>query len=149
MIMAWLWNSMLLEVRGTYMFLTTAKEIWEVVWQSYSKVKDVALFFEIKIKISATKQGNLSAIEYYTTLKNLWLELDYYHNIKMMCSEDVVMLQKFVERKKIFEFLAGFNVEFDPVYVQILGKEEVSSLSEVFLLIQAKGRSVIMLYSCY
>ena len=30
MIMAWLWNSMLLEVRGTYMFLTTAKEIWEV-----------------------------------------------------------------------------------------------------------------------
>lgn len=103
--------------------------------QSYSKAKDVALFFDIKIKISAMKQGNLSAIEYYTNLKNLWLELDYYHNIKMMCSEDVVMLQKFVERKRIFEFLAGFNVEFDPVYVQILGKEEVSSLSEVFLLI--------------
>ena len=31
MVMSWLWNSMLPEIRDTCMFLTTAKEIWEAV----------------------------------------------------------------------------------------------------------------------
>ncbi|KAK4428898.1 hypothetical protein Salat_1189700 [Sesamum alatum] len=37
MIMSWLWNSMKLDIRGTYMFLSTSKEIRHVVSQSYSK----------------------------------------------------------------------------------------------------------------
>ena len=32
------------------------------------------------------------------------------------------MLQKFVARERIFEFLKGLNVEFDEVRVQVLGK---------------------------
>ncbi|KAG6758943.1 hypothetical protein POTOM_035406 [Populus tomentosa] len=55
-IMSWLWNSMMLEVCGPYMFLTTIKDIWEVMRQTYSKVKDVALIYEIKIKLSMNKQ---------------------------------------------------------------------------------------------
>lgn len=31
MIMAWLWNSMILEISDTYMFLATAKYIWDAV----------------------------------------------------------------------------------------------------------------------
>ncbi|KAL6345553.1 hypothetical protein AAG906_017280 [Vitis piasezkii] len=56
MIMSWLWNSMLLDVSGTCMFLTRAREIWETVRQTYSKMQDVALIYEIKTKIT-TKQG--------------------------------------------------------------------------------------------
>ena len=42
---------MLPEISGTCMFLTVAKEIWETVRQSYSKVHD-ATQIEIKPKIS-------------------------------------------------------------------------------------------------
>lgn len=97
--------SMLSEVSGTYMFLTITKEIWEVVQQTYSKVKDVTLVYEIKIKNSAKKQGNLPVIEYYKIMKSLWLEHYFYQDIKTKCSEDVVILQKVVERERIFEFL--------------------------------------------
>ena len=44
---------------------------------------------------------------YYNTMKRLWLELGHYQNIKRKCSEKVDMLQKYVETKKIFEFLVG------------------------------------------
>ena len=46
---------MLFEINDTYMFLTIAKEIWEVVRKTYSKVCDTAQIYEIKTNISATK----------------------------------------------------------------------------------------------
>ena len=47
MIMSWLWNSMTPEVSQTCMFLTTTREVWETVLQTYSKMKDAALIYEI------------------------------------------------------------------------------------------------------
>ena len=33
----------------------------------------------------------------------------------MNCSEDAAMMLKYVERERIFDFLAGLNVEYDQV----------------------------------
>ena len=41
--------------------------------------------------------------------------IDYYQNIEMKCSEDVVMILEYVERERIFYFLAGLNVKYDQV----------------------------------
>lgn len=72
LIMSWLWDSMLPEVSGNCMFLTSAKEIiWETVKRTYSKVKDAALVFEIKTKVHSTKQGTMSVTEYYNALNTL------------------------------------------------------------------------------
>jgi len=51
---------MVLEINGIYMFLTSAKGVWKVVKLTYSKVKDVAQIYDIKVKIVAVKQGNKS-----------------------------------------------------------------------------------------
>lgn len=72
MIISWLWNSKQLEISRTCMFLTTVREIWEAVRQTYSKVQDVVQTYEIKTKIIATKQGNMSVTEYYNMMKGLW-----------------------------------------------------------------------------
>ena len=79
-------------------------------------------------------------------MKGLWLELDYYKNFKMRYSKDAALLQLFVERERIFDFLAGLNVEFDQVCVPILGKESLPPLNEVFSLIWAEeGQRTVML----
>ena len=134
------------EIRGTCMFLTMARDIWKVVRQTYSKVRDVAHVYEIKTKIGATKQGTFSVTKYYNIMKSLWLELDYYQNIKMKCNEDAAIMLKFVERKRIFDFLVSLNVEYDQVKVQVLGKEDCPPLNEVFSIIRTKEerRSVML-----
>ena len=81
-----------------------ACEIWETGQQTYSKVRDVTQIYEIKTKITTTKQGILYVIEYYNIMKGLWLELDYYQNFKMKCREDATLLQLFVEHERIFYF---------------------------------------------
>ena len=38
-------------------------------------------------------------------MKGLWLQLDYYQNFKIKCSEYAMMLRKFVESEGFFNFL--------------------------------------------
>ena len=40
--------------------------------------EDLAQIYEIKTKLMAAKQGNLSVTEYTNLLKNLWQEMDHY-----------------------------------------------------------------------
>ena len=61
-----------------------------VIRQTYSKVNDVVLIYDIKIKLSMNKQGTMIVTEYYNTMKSFWLELDYYQDFKMQC---MMMLQ--------------------------------------------------------
>lgn len=87
---------------------------------------------ELRTRISATEQGALSATECYNQLNRLGLEIDHYQDLKMKSVDDTYTLLNFIGRNRIFEFLAGPDAEFDPVRVQILGKEQLPPLNEVF-----------------
>jgi hypothetical protein len=64
----------------------------------------------------------------------------------MQCCDDVVILKNYIEKERIFEFLAGLNIKFDQMRVQILGKESLPLFNEVFSLIRAEeGRRTVML----
>ncbi|RVW35301.1 hypothetical protein CK203_098678 [Vitis vinifera] len=106
MIMSWLWDSMNLAISDTHMFLTIAKEIWDSICRTYSKACDAAQVYEIK-------------------------ELDHYRVSEMKCLKDIAVLKNFIEKDRVYDFLAGLNPEFDQVRVQILGKEETISLIRV------------------
>ena len=72
--------------------------------------------------------------------------MDHYQCIKMTCSEDAALLKRFVEKDRIYEFLAGLNIVFDAMRVQILGKEDLSSLNETLAIVRVEeGRRGVML----
>ena len=146
MIMSWLWDSMEPMISDTCMFFSTAKEIWEFIRRTYSKARDAAQVYEIKVKTTATKQGDKSVTEYANLLQNRWQELDHYRVFEMKCPEDAGILKSFIERDRVYDFLAGLNPEFDQVRIQILGKEDTPSLEETISLIRAEeSRRSVML----
>lgn len=117
------------------MFFPTAQEIWKNLAQAYSKKQNLLACYALENKIFNSKQGNLSVSEYYGTLNGLLMELDQYRNLKMKCDDDSTTLIQFIDKSRIFKFLSGFNSEFDPIRIQILGKEKLPSLSEVFFIV--------------
>ena len=122
------------------------RRIFGTCRKTYSKVHDDAQIYDIKSRISTTKQGNCSITEYSNILHNLWQELDHYQCIEMKCSEDATILKKFMEKDRIYTFLAGLNAEFDIVRVQVLGKEDLPSLNETIGIIQGEeSRRRVML----
>ncbi|XP_020212421.1 uncharacterized protein LOC109796961 [Cajanus cajan] len=148
MIMAWLWNSMIPEISDTCMFLNSAKEIWDAVEQTYSKAKDAAQVYEVKVKTLAAKQGNKTVTEYANQLKSLWMELDHYRVIKAKCTEDSALLKDYIEQDRVYDFLVGLNPEFDQVRIQILGKQKVPCFNEVVAIVRSEeSRRSLMLES--
>jgi len=110
------------------MFLTTAKDIWEAIRLTYSKVHDAAQIYEIRTKVVATKQEARSITEYANVLQTLWQELDHYQCLKMKCSEDAALQKRFVEKERTYDFLVELNIEFDVVRVQILSNKDLEVL---------------------
>ncbi|KAK2995307.1 hypothetical protein RJ640_023821 [Escallonia rubra] len=133
---------------GQEILKDNTREIWEAAQQSYSKVRDVTRVFEIGSKISDIKQRDCSVTEYANLLKNLWQEMDHYRCIEMKCRDDAVVLKNFIENDQTYDFLAGLNIEFDQVRIQILGKEELPSLIETISIINVEeSRRGVMLYA--
>ena len=96
MIMTLLWNSMTLEISDTCMFLATAKDIWDAIQQTYSKARDAAQVYEVKVKTIVVNQGSETVTEYADQLKTLWQELDHYRVIKTKSPEDAAILKDFI-----------------------------------------------------
>lgn len=80
-VMAWLINSMEPHISHTYLFLRTAKAIWDAVRENYSDLENASQVFEIKNKLKDIRQGNLDITEYYNVLQTLWLELDMHYEV--------------------------------------------------------------------
>jgi methyltransferase-like protein len=55
MIMSWLLYSMLSKISQGYLFLCTAKEVWDAVAQKYSKMGNVTQIYELKRQIHRTQ----------------------------------------------------------------------------------------------
>ena len=66
-------------------------------------------------------------------LKNLWQELDHYRCIETKFPEDATILKNYIEKDQIYDFLVGFNVEFDQVRVQILSIELPTLNGTIFI----------------
>ncbi|PKU71789.1 hypothetical protein MA16_Dca008318 [Dendrobium catenatum] len=105
MVMSWLWNSMNPEISDTFMFLSTAKNIWDAARQTFLKARDAARIFEIKVKVGSIKLGSKIVMEYVTLLQNLWQELDHYRCIETKCPKDAIILKNFIKKNRVYDFL--------------------------------------------
>ncbi|KAH9753027.1 protein kinase domain-containing protein [Citrus sinensis] len=132
MIMSWLVNSMESEIGQTYLFLPTAKDLWDAVTETYSDLGNSAQIYDLKTRIRETKQGSQGVTKYYNILKGLWQELDQYYDGEWECAADSAKYKKMLEKERVFEFLAGLSSDLDEVRGRVLGKEPLPSTREVF-----------------
>lgn len=122
MVIVWLVNSMKPFIGKTYLFLPTAKDVWDAVWDTYSDVEDSFQIFEIKTRLWKTKQGEREVTDYYMEMKTLWQELNMSFEEEWECTKDSVRYKKKLENERVFEFLAGFNHDLDDVKGRILSR---------------------------
>ncbi|KAJ9682803.1 hypothetical protein PVL29_018680 [Vitis rotundifolia] len=125
-------NSMKPAIGKTYMFLPTAKDVWDAIRETYSDAKNASQIFEIKTRFWQMKQGDREVTEYYTEM--------------LECTGDSVRFKKKMENKRVFEFLTGLNCELDDVRSRVLSRRSLPSIREVFSEVrQEESRRRVML----
>ncbi|KAK3024584.1 hypothetical protein RJ639_044326 [Escallonia herrerae] len=145
-VMAWLINSMESYISRTYLFLRSAKAIWDAVNNNYSDLENASQVFEIKNKLKEMHQGNLEVTEYYNELQTLWQELDMHYEADWGDLEGNLKFKRHLEKERLYEFLTGLNRELDEVRGRILGRRPLPSIDEAFAEVRREAsRRCVML----
>ena len=58
-----------------YMFLPTAKDVWDAIQETYSDAENASQIFELNMRLWKMKQRYREVMEYYTKMLGLWQEL--------------------------------------------------------------------------
>lgn len=132
LVIASLINSMEPAIGKPYLFLPTAKDVWEAIQQTYSDAEDSSQVFELKNKLWKSKQEEREVTIYYSDMVSLWQELDQFYGDEWECTRDSVKIKKKEESDRVYLFLAGLNKVFDEARSRILSRKPLPSLREVF-----------------
>lgn len=57
----------------------------------------------------------MSVSAYYSELQTLWYELDYYQLFQADCVVDSTKFKNLVDKDRVYDVLAGLNLEYDPI----------------------------------
>uniref|UniRef100_A0A1S8ADA3 Uncharacterized protein n=1 Tax=Citrus limon TaxID=2708 RepID=A0A1S8ADA3_CITLI len=132
MVTAWLINSMDSIIGKTFMYLKTARDVWEAIRETYSDLENQSQLYELNTHMWKMQQGNRDVTAYYNDMMAVWQELDLFEDEQWENSNDSARYKEKVERGRVFVFLAGLNKELDEVRGRILGKKPLPTIREVF-----------------
>ncbi|KAL5762234.1 hypothetical protein ACOSP7_018498 [Xanthoceras sorbifolium] len=136
MIMSWLVNSMITEIRENFLLYCTAKEIWDAAKETYSNKDNSSELVAIERVLHDLWQGDSNVTQYFNILYKNWQQLDVFEKYNWAYPTDAVLYKKIIEQKRVFKFLLGLNNDLDEVRGRILGMKPISSLREAFLAVQ-------------
>ena len=105
-IMALLINFMEARIGRTFLFYSSAHEIWKGVQDMYSDLENTSHCFEIRSILRSTRQGTMTVTEYYNRLVDLWHNMDLFYSIPWKCSVIETHITKCLKKT---EFLIFFK----------------------------------------
>ncbi|GAV70887.1 UBN2_3 domain-containing protein [Cephalotus follicularis] len=113
MVMYWLVQSIEPSLSKQYIALNTSKDVWDTIAEHYSGENNYARGNDIRNECSGFSQGSLSLVEYYSKLTYMWQKLDSYCSFIPTNPIDVVAFQRYMDKLRVWDFLAGLNPEYD------------------------------------
>ncbi|XP_074305553.1 uncharacterized protein LOC141640769 [Silene latifolia] len=143
MVMRWVSNSLDKSLRENIKYVTSSKQFWSELLERFG-VSNALEVYQLTKDLEAIVQDNLSLVEYYSKMKNMWETLDSLDPLPVcscgkiqLCSCD--LLKKMIEREnneKVIQFLMNLNSSYDGIRTQILSLEPLTSINKVLALLQ-------------
>ncbi|XP_074303462.1 uncharacterized protein LOC141637943 [Silene latifolia] len=75
MVLKWILNSIDKPLRENLKYIRTAQELWAELMERYGQSNAIEIY-QLSQDLNSTSQSNLSLIEYYSKVKNLWETMD-------------------------------------------------------------------------
>nr|XP_028964397.1 uncharacterized protein LOC114827048 isoform X2 [Malus domestica] len=146
MVQSWLLNSMTRDVRAIFLRLSTAKDVWDAVTQTYSIEKDASKLYELRRQALATRQNGEPLSAYYGKLQQTWQEIDFLRLGKLKCADDIATRETKISEERLYDFLAGLDPHLDYVRSQVLTQTTLPSVRAAYALVNVEAsRQTIML----
>ncbi|XP_073129675.1 uncharacterized protein [Henckelia pumila] len=131
-VLAWLINSMEPNISRRYLWFQTAKEVWDAAYRMCSDIGNASQIFELRSKLKDIKQGTNSVTQYFSELQDIWQELDLFLENSSVCAECSIKKKTNLDKERVFDFLAGLNLNLDDVRGRVVARDPFPSTEDAF-----------------
>ncbi|XP_074376643.1 uncharacterized protein LOC141718163 [Apium graveolens] len=121
MVMSWLTFSTEQVISDSFIFASTARDLWLDVSERFGK-SNAPLLYELQTSLSKIEQNNLSIAEYYGKLKNVWDKLQ--------------KANEAAETKKLIQLICGLNKNYDNVKTNMLSMEPLPTILKAYHILE-------------
>ena len=139
MVVSWLLNSMMPELSEAFLYVNSARELWDELTERFGE-SNGPLLYQLEKEITELYQGSDSVAVYYTKLKRLWDEISDASGIPICtCPETYPSIKKTIaleQRQKLMQFLMHLNEEYENIRGQILLLDPLPTVNKAYSMIQ-------------
>ncbi|XP_074266527.1 uncharacterized protein LOC141589800 [Silene latifolia] len=147
MVMRWISNSLDKKIRENFKYVGTSREFWCEFVERFGQSNALEVY-QLTKDLGDIAQANLSLVEYYSKMKNLWETLDSIDPLPSCSCGKIglctcALVKKMIDREnnaKIIQFLMNLNSSYDGVRTQILSLDPLPSINKILALLQKVER---------
>ncbi|XP_017256401.1 uncharacterized protein LOC108225961 [Daucus carota subsp. sativus] len=143
MVCSLLINSIDKSIAESFMFVSSAQELWSEIAERYGHSTAPQLY-DLHKNLMSVQQNDDSIAQYYNKLKKVWDQLHVLDPLPI-CTCGILLkcscgfLKRIVEGeqlKKLIQFIAGLNKSYDQAKVNILSMDPLPSVNKVYHMLQ-------------
>nr|GEX56886.1 ribonuclease H-like domain-containing protein [Tanacetum cinerariifolium] len=117
----------------------TAKALWDDLVVTYNSGKDKLQTFNLHVKATELKQGDISLEVFWIALQGVWGEIVRIDPNPMKCKEDIQTYTKIRSEQKLFHFLNGLDRKFEPIKREILRVDPLPTAEAAYAMVRKEA----------
>lgn len=137
MILSWISNSLSTKIAGSILFSDSVAEVWTDLKISFARSSNTRVYI-LEQQLATTRQEHSPVSVYFSKLELLWDETqiydDHFSCTTVNCGAIATLCKK-QEKRYILQFLMGLNEHYSHIRSQVLLKDPLPTLDDVFNLI--------------
>ncbi|XP_015643822.1 uncharacterized protein [Oryza sativa Japonica Group] len=144
-VVAWLMTSVSPSIARMIEAIQNATIIWKTLSNMYSEEGNVMMMVEAQDKVENLKQEGRTVQEYASELQHLWADLDHYDPLQLKHDDDIVIGNKWLQRRRVIHFLKGLNKEFEDRRAAMFHQATLPNMEEaISAMVQEEMRQKVM-----
>uniref|UniRef100_A0A2N9HC31 Integrase catalytic domain-containing protein n=1 Tax=Fagus sylvatica TaxID=28930 RepID=A0A2N9HC31_FAGSY len=128
----WLINSMDSSLIANFIRFPTAKQVWDSAATTYFDGTDTSQVYDLRRRVTRTKQAGGSIEKYYNDLQGLWREIDFRRPNPMECANDIQKYNSILQEDRVYIFLDGLDDRLDKTRSDVLQLKPFPTVEQAY-----------------
>uniref|UniRef100_A0A803KQ64 Uncharacterized protein n=1 Tax=Chenopodium quinoa TaxID=63459 RepID=A0A803KQ64_CHEQI len=132
MVLSWIIENIDGDLVNQFLDYKNARDLWKGIETLLSSGRDELQIYDLNSKAASMKQGTDTIEVYFSKLNTLWKEIDRRMPNPMKCAEDITLFNSFIQRQRLYLFLAGVNDSLDKEKRDILYLDPLPTIDATY-----------------
>ncbi|XP_071704000.1 uncharacterized protein [Rutidosis leptorrhynchoides] len=148
-VFSWLIQNIEPNLASNLTSFSTAKLLWDALITTYSSGGDKLQIYDLYVKATKIKQGNMNLEELWIRLQGIWGDLEIKDPNPMECAADITRYNKIRAEHKFFQFLNALDKKHDAIKRELLRLKPLPTAEEAYAVVrkEAAHRQILGLSS--